>query len=196
MSKLQATKPCDADNLGFATFVTDEFELLLPLGFSADVVDENYVRYQRIDCAIEVSREPYSFEIDVSLAGIGNRFSLSELIRLENAVDGERYRSPTATSSAEAQAAVKFVSELLKRYAVRKLADTKPLFAALNSQRLAWSDEYALQVLYGQIGPRAASAFHSGNYVLAAKLYISISKLLTPSEQRRLEIARIRSGLV
>ena len=124
MSKLQATKPCDADNFGFATFVTAEFKFLLPRGFSADVVDENCVRYQRIDCAIEVSREPYSFEIDVSLAGTSNRFSLSELIRLENAVDGERYRSPTATSSAEAQAAVKLVSGLFKRYAVGTLADS------------------------------------------------------------------------
>ena len=65
----------------------------------------------------------------------------------------------------------------------------------LRRQRESWSVDYALDVLAEQIRPQAEAAFRGRQYREAAKLYERIAKRLTPTELKKLGMARRRSGL-
>jgi hypothetical protein len=83
---------------------------------------------------------------------------------------------------------------MLQRYGTLALQGEPSFFTELARGRKRWAQEYSLEVLGGQLRPKAHEAFRLGKYREAAELYSQIRPLLSPTEQQKLAVAIKRTG--
>jgi hypothetical protein len=134
-----------------------------------------------------------SYELGFEIGRVGVKYSISELIRATDPETARQYHSFAATTQSALTEGLAQLEGLVKRYGRRALQGDAEFFVALDNQRKSWADRYALEVLEGQLRPRADEAFRRGNYREAAELYERIRSRLTPAELKKLVIARARS---
>ena len=182
----------DRPKLGFARVVVERFAFLAGYGFVTTEVLPTIVRFTKGDLGVSVYHGRRSFEIDLEVHHEGEKFSMSELIRLIDPVAADRYRPWCATSREGVESGVAVLADLLEQHAKQALSDDPGHFAALAGQRRAWSKSYALEVLASQMRPAAEEAFRAGRYAEAAGLYEQIASALTPAERAKLEFANQR----
>lgn len=183
----------DRTRLNFPHSVEQRFAFLSEVGFTQVEALPTIVRYRKGDIELAVHHGRKSFEIGVEICRAGDRSSMSEIIRLGDPHAADSYRNPTAQTAAEVLAGVEKVASTLQRYGEQALRGDAEIFAKLQRQRRTWSETYALDVLADQVRSKAEAAFREGRYREAAELYEKISPRLTPTEQKKLAVARRRA---
>jgi len=151
------------------------------------------VRYRKRKLELNIYHGRQSFEIGFHIGHAGEHYSMSEIIRVTDPAAADQYRNAAATTPAELVSAVDRLAVLVSRYGERALRDDPAFFTELNRQLKSWSDAYALEVLAQQLRPKAEAAFREGRYREAAELYGRIHARLSPTELKKLDIARERS---
>lgn len=183
-----------ASDAAFEQSVVAAFSFLLDSDFKIVERSKTLVRYACKNIEIDIYQGRKSFEIGVGVAIDGEKFSLSELIRIHDPTIANAYRNPVATDNAGVASGVSRVVELFKQFGLTAVTGDASDVAALIDQRRQWSDTFALDVLVEQTRPRAEHAFKSGDYVKAAELYARIRSRLSPAEKGKLELAEARSS--
>jgi hypothetical protein len=180
--------------MNFANAVSERFAFLDDLGFSKSESLPTLVRFRKGDLEINVYHGRQSFEIGFEIARQGAQYSISEIIRVTDPETAERYRNFSTTTPHGVAEGLTHLEELVKRYAGLALRGDPVFFAKLESQRKAWMEGYALDVLAGQLRPKAETAFRRGDYREAVALYEKIRPRLSATELKKLELARERAG--
>jgi hypothetical protein len=185
----------DRKRLNFANAVSAKFGFLQDLGFSKIESLPTLVRYRNGDIEVSVYHGRNSYEVGFEITNGGTRYSMSELIRATDPAAADKYRNFAATTPVGIEKALTHLEKLAERHAQRALQSDPEFLAALQSQRKSFAQSYALDVLAGQLRPKAAAAFRSGDYREAALLYEKIRSRLSAAELKKLALAKERAGL-
>ncbi len=175
--------------LNFSDKVKDLFVFLEQLGFSIVESLPTLVRYKKGDIEVDVYHGRQSYEIGAGITISGNRYSISEIIRLNAPDIAKNFRYAMATTAEGVATALETLSMLMKRFGGAALKGDPEFIAALEQQRQQWSEDYALEVLAEQLRPKANEAFHRKDYSMAADLYSRILKCLSAVERKKLDFA-------
>jgi len=181
--------------LNFTEAVNDRFAFLKELGFSEAESLPTIVRYRKGDLEVDVYHGRQSLELGLGVARRGTRYTLSELIRVTDPDAADRYRNFAATTPKGIAEGVSRLEKLAIRYGERALRGDPEFFAQIENQRKMWAEAYALDVLAGQLRPKADAAFRRGHYQEAAELYSRIRSRLSAAELKKLAVATERAGL-
>lgn len=176
-------------HFNFSEKVKKEFLFLEELGFYTVEKLPTFVRYQKGNIEVDIYHGRRSYEIGAGITAFGTRFSISEIIQ---AIEPEKARQfchtmishPDGVSPVLAK-----LSALLKQYGNRALKGDLQFFEKLKKQRKLWAENYALEVLAGQLKPKANEAFRQADYKTAASLYTRIRKSLSPVELKKMKYA-------
>lgn len=171
----------------------ESLPFITELGFIVVESSPNIVRYQRDGIEVEVYHEHISHEIGLGVRCLGVRYSLSDVIRAVNPIAAKEFRDAAATTPEEMVVGLKAAGKMLLRYGSSVMKGDLESCEALAVQRKAWGEEYALDVLTNQLRPQAEEAFRRENYLKVVELYTRIYPRLTPSEIKKLAIAKERS---
>jgi hypothetical protein len=183
------------ERLGFADAVRSAFAFVRKYGFVELEAGPTIVKFGSRDVDLTVYHGRSSYEIGVEIGWEGNSapgFTLSEVIRLADESEGARYRNPAATTLEGVRDGVTSAAVLLSKHGDALLAGDLQSFSRLQEQRKRWGESYALDVLAGQLRPRAEAAFRQGRYAEAADIYERIRPRLSPAEVKKLELAKRR----
>lgn len=180
--------------LNFADAVSKHFAFLGGLGFSELESLPTLVRYGRGDLEVAIYHGRQSFEIGFEITRSGTRYSVEELIRIDNPEVAAQYRNYQTTTPHGIAEGLAQLEGLVKQYGGRALSGDPEFFAALDQQRKSWAEGYALDVLAGQLRPKAEAAFRSGDYRRAADFYERIRPRLSAAELKKLALAKERAG--
>jgi len=178
--------------LNFADAATRAFAFLTEVGFLQVDASPTIVRYRRGNLTVDIYHGRQSGELGFEVGHDDIKYSMSELIRAADPETGKEYRNFAATTQSDLTEGLGRLEELAKRYGWRALEDEPEFFVALKNQRKSWAEGYALEVLEGQLRPKADEAFRRGNYREAAKLYERIRPCLSLTELKKLAIATER----
>lgn len=181
-------------DLVFEQAVIEACSYLQGIGFEVSERCPTLVRYVCQNVEVDIYQGRQSFEVGVGVSIDGERFSLSELIRLGDPKMADAYRSPVATDADGVVSAVSQVALLLRQFGALALRGDVSALAALTAQRQQWSETFALDVLVEQTRPLAERAFRNGDYSKAAELYARIRPRLSPAEKGKLALAEERSA--
>jgi hypothetical protein len=179
--------------LKFADSVSERFAFLGDLGFSEIESLPTIVRYQQGELEIDIYHGRQSYEVGFGITRHGVRYTISELVRAADPDAAARYRNYAATTPDGVAEGLTRLAELVRRYGRRALRDDPRFFATLDKQKKSWREEYALDVLAGQLRPKADAAFRNRDYREAAELYEKIRPRLTATELKKLALAKERS---
>ena len=185
----------DRTRLRFANAVRERFAFLGDLGFSEVESLPTIVRYRKGDLEVDVYHGRQSYEIGLGIAREGTRYSLGEIIRVTDSDAAARYRNCATTTAEGIAKGLMLLEELAKRYGERALRGDPEFFVTLENLRKAWAHAYALDVLAGQLRPKADAAFRRGDYREAAEFYERVYSCLSATELKKLAIAKERAGL-
>jgi hypothetical protein len=184
----------DRTPLRFVWSVRRAFLFLADQGFAEVEAKPTVVRYQKGDVEVDVHHGRKSYEIGGGITFSGIRYAMSEIVRASDPDTAKDYRTPVATTPEEVAAGLRELSALMQRYGAEALSGDPRFFSMLEGQRKRWAQEYALDVLVGQLRPQAEEAFRRGDYSTAARLYGRIRERLSAAEAKKLTFAEERSG--
>jgi len=182
--------------LEFAEVAQEAFHFLSDYGFRLRSSEVTIVRSASGRVFVNVSHGRSSYEIGIEIGlmsrerGDAHGYSMSELIRLNNHEEGERFRNFMATTPGEVKVGVQKLAEQLLKYGDRALRGDEMFFDELERQRQEWASSFAADVAYRQVSPKAAEAFRQQEYRKAAELYESVRGELTPAELKKLGYAK------
>ena len=184
----------DRTDLHFARKVRGAFLFLQEMGFAEVEAASALVLYRKDDVEVDVYHGRQSYEVSAGVTAFGVRYSMSELIRTADTAAAQTYRSTVATTSEGIADGLAELCSLMKSYGGDALKGDRQFFSKLAKQREQWSEDYALDVMAGQLRPQAEEAFRRGNYAMAAELYARIEGRLTQTEVKKLAFAKSRSS--
>src|SRR5262245_36937985 len=175
---------------GFPNLVRQAFAFLEIAGFSESGQGPTIVRFKRgeLECNVYVGRR--SGELGFQIGHDDEQFSTSALIRLRDPTLADKYRNLVPADLSELQTGIEKLAALVREFGDRALEDDPRVFADLRRQSQEWSQAYAAEVRAQQIRPKAEAAFREGRYREAIGLYEEIAPKLTPTELKKLSIAR------
>jgi hypothetical protein len=179
--------------LNFANAASEAFSFLSDRGFVLVESLPTLVRYRKGEIEARLYHGRRSFEVGLEIIRDGERYSISELIRAADRMEGEQYRNWVATTPQAIEEALARLKELVRRYGERALRGDPRLFDTLMKLRQEWMENYSLDVLASQLRPKADAAFRSGDYRQAAALYEKIQPRLSASELKKLALAKQRA---
>ncbi|MGB9154635.1 MAG: hypothetical protein WCD70_16295 [Alphaproteobacteria bacterium] len=180
--------------LNFADAVARRFSAFLTdFGFLLIESSPTIVRYRKNDLEIDVYHGRSSYELGFGVTRNGVRYSLGELIRATDPKAAEQYKNYAATAQSALNEGLDILAKEVQLYAANALRDDPKFFVTLESQRHLWAEKYALEVLERQLKPKAEEAFRQGRYREAYELYERIKSRLTPTELKKLNIAKVRA---
>jgi len=180
--------------LKFDEAVSERFAFLARFGYVMEEALPTLVRYRKGGLEARIYHGRMSYEIGFELIRQGTRYSLEALVRASDAQAAEAYRPYAATTPEGVADGLERLAGLVRRHAERALRDDAAFFAAAVALSEAAAAAYALEVLAGQVRPKAHAAFRNGSYGEAVALLEKIRPVLSPAEQRMLEIATKRAA--
>ena len=117
-------------------------------------------------------------------------YEIRQIVEAGDVRAGREYRYWGSDDQQELAKGVERLAALLQRYGASALAGDTAFFErmdAIGTQRVA---AFAEEVRVEQERPKAEAAFREKRFGEAVRLYEGIEASLTPTEQRKLEIAR------
>jgi hypothetical protein len=178
----------------FSSAVRQRFHFLETLGYQQTELADSYVRYERGSMAVEIYQGRQSYELGVNLIHNGVSYSLEELLELHRAHGGNTMFEPfAATDQHGIEIGVDRLAAMLQSCIQCVLTGDTRTYRELDQRREAARRSLALDVLAEQLRPKAEFAFRAKDYRRAAELYDQIRERLSPSELRKLEVAKDRS---
>jgi hypothetical protein len=193
MKMTRSNQPGTESVRPFPDIVGQRFSFLSDFGFAEVESLPTVVRYRKGSLDLNVYYGRQSLEVGFQVARGDEQYSISEIIRTNDAAAAGQYRNSTATTQPELVSAIERLAALVRRYGEPVLRDDPKFFADLRRRKQSWSETYAIDVLEEQLRPKAEAAFREGRYREAADLYDRIRARLTPSELKKLDMARRRS---
>jgi len=181
--------------LDFSAEARRAFAFLVAQGFVVEEASPTLIRYRKGEVAVAVYHGRRSYELGLEVSRGEETHSLAELIKLVDTAAAKNYRSWTATTTASVANGLDILSALAQRYGEQVLSGDPQSFMKLKAQQQAWSSEFALDVLAGQLRPQAHAAFRNGEYAEASELFERIEPRLSPVELQKLRVAQRRRGL-
>jgi hypothetical protein len=178
----------------FVEAVRREFAFLADLGFTEVEASSSVVRFSnsKINVDTDICFDSQSYELGIVVSYKVN-CSLGQMIRVVEPEVGKDYRNFAATTESGLADGLRRLEELTKRYGQRALRGDPEFFSELEIKRRAWVHDFAVDVLESQLRPRADEAFRIGDYRLAAELYERIRPRLSPTDLKKLAVAKERS---
>jgi hypothetical protein len=183
----------DRLHFGFMEKTRKAFTFLNDLGFSEVEASPTLVRYRKDGVEVEVYFYQETYEIGADITAFGIRYALAEIIRISDTETAKQYHDAMASTAEGMIISLEELSSLMKRYGSVALSGDSNFFSTIDEKRKLWAEEYALDVLAGQLRPQAAEAFKRQDYSTAAKLYSRIRECLSPAEIKKLSTAEARS---
>ena len=178
--------------LNFVGAVRRGFVFLVDSGFTEVESSPSLVRFRKGDVDAAVYFDRVSYELGFVVSHEGVNCSLGQMIRVVEPEAGKNYRDFAATTQDALTEGIGRLEELTKLYGQRALQGDPEFFADFEIKRKSWVHEYALEVLEGQLRPKADEAFRRGDYRDAAELYERIRPRLNAAELKKLAIATER----
>jgi hypothetical protein len=182
----------DRSQLQFAQKVRGAFLFLADEGFTEVEALPTLVRYRKGDVEVDVYHGRQSYEVGGGVSASGARYAMSEIVRASDPDAAKNYRNAVATTPEGVAAGLEELSALMQRYGAAALRGDSQFFSMLKRHRKQWSEEYALDVLAGQLRPQAEEAFRRGDYSKAAELYGRFRERLSPAEANKLALSEKR----
>ena len=180
--------------LRFRETVLKHFSFLESRGLRASETSETYVRFAGEVADIEVFHGRQSFELGANVIRGGLKYSLTEFQMLRSSTNEDaNFLVFAATDAHGVETGVGLLASALKDCIDAILLDSPDMYVELQSRREANRKKLAMDTLVSQTRPKADEAFRRGDYSRAAELYEVIREQLSPSEMRRLEIAKSRT---
>jgi hypothetical protein len=183
----------DQTRLDFVNTVAKAFAFLADLGFLQSEALPTIVRYKKGEVEVRVYYGRRSYELGFEIVRHGEKYSMSELMRLADPEAAARYRNFAATTQAGLTDGLVKLAELATKYAGLAMQGAPEFFTALEDRRRSWSKTFSLDVLEQQLRPKANEAFRRGSYQEAAELYERFMPRLTRAEAKKLAIAKDRT---
>jgi len=122
----------DRGHLNFSSLAKEKFAFLKDLGFQETEVEDTLVTFRNGDTKVDIYHGRQSYEIGFGVAYRITRFSLGEIIRADDPVAAERYRSFAATTQEHLIQGLDQLVVLVKRYCVQALREDQQFFKELN----------------------------------------------------------------
>ena len=180
------------EELKFEDTVRASFSYLVDeYSFKCMISSPTYIRYERKDIFISIHHGRASYEVGLAIGlnseskdhgyGIGSFISISD--------GGNNFKSPVAKTKKHVEKYVQELSTILLRYAFNVLGGDLGVFDKLKIH----INEYWNKIQANDIKRKAKISFSKGDYDSAKKFYRSVSKFLTASEIKKLEISEKRS---
>lgn len=179
--------------LNFADAVTRTFVFLKDLGFLQVEASPTFVRYCRNDVEVIVYWGRQSYELGFEIGYAGKKYSIYRLIEATDPEAARRYRTFAATTQQGLTKGLSQLEELARRYGQRAFVGDPATFITLDKLGKAWAEGYALEVLEGQLRPKAEEAFRRRDYRKAAELFERFRPRLSPADLVKLNIAKKRA---
>lgn len=174
-------------HLEFQATAKEEFSFLVDtFGYELTQEDVTFLRFEGNGIFVNVYHGRLSYEIGIELGRLPDeKYTLHEILSVIN---------PSVASEAGAQASAKdAVRNCLRRIAKvfrenckKVLMNDSSVFESIAPQVSVWRQEYTDKYQFGATKNRANEAWLRKDYPEARRLYGSISKHLTRTEERRL----------
>jgi len=179
----------------FITTVQSEFSYLSTVGFKCVKATPTFVRFESADLYVNVYHGESSYEIGAEVGQLDargdiNNYSISELIRITDSEEANKYRNFMATNPDAVVTGLKRLSAIFEKYGGPFLTGDVQLFRKLEQHKREWSKKFSLEILSKQVRPKAEEAFREKRYDEALRLYESIESELSPAEKKRLRYCR------
>lgn len=184
----------DLERLHFEDVVRDKLAFLSGLGFSEFESLPTLVRYRKDDVEVDVYHGRQSYEIAAGISYFGTRYEFGDIIRAVDPTVAQQYRHAQASTPEGVVAGLKELTLLMKHYGTAALRGDPLFFTELEKKKKIWVDDYWLDMLAGQLRPKAEEAFRCGDYISAADLYGRIRTRLSPAEMNKLTISEEHTG--
>ncbi len=155
--------------------------------------ESTLVTYNNGEISVEVYHGRKSYEIGFDVTYRDHRYSIGQILGVENPVEAKHYQNYCATTRNHVIQGLDQLAVLVKRYGTRALRADQEFLRELEASRIRWRKEFALDVRESQLRPKAAEAFQQGEYAQAVELYEQIIERLSPAEVKKLELARTRT---
>lgn len=183
----------DRGHLHFESVAREKFAFLHGMGFSMSESLSTLVRYQKDDVEVDVYHGRQSYEIAAGISYLGTRYEFANIIRAVDPTAAQQYHHPQTSTPDGVVAGLEELTSLMKNYGTAALQGDPLFFSELEKKQKVWVDDYWLDMLAGQLRPKAEEAFRCGDYTVAADLYSRIRTRLSLAEMKKLTIAEERS---
>lgn len=180
--------------LRFLQHARKAFDFLLDKDFLEVTASENLLVFKNGGVVLGVFHERISYEIGIVLTYLDLELSLSDILREAGVAGAAGYRDPTTSTSDGVLKSLEDVASFTARFGVKALTGDPEYYSQIRNLKRKWVLDFALDTTARQIRPIAEAAFRNADYLLAANLYQEIAELLTPTESKKLALARRRSS--
>ena len=194
----QDTNSGNRDRLGFADAVREHIApVLTAQGFTCCEAGPYMARFTSATITLAVSRDPVSYEIEVTFARKADpsrRCNLRDMLELASAPgrkDGAFFQASQPERVIEC---VRTIAGLLREYGKTVLAGEPTAFDRMAEISRLRNEAYTKEVVQKPIRKRAEEAWRNHDYLTVLDLYASIEADLTPIEKKRLEYAESHSA--
>ncbi len=170
--------------------VRHHFSFLLDEGFDVRSFDKASVVLGRNDIEVTINHDRLSYEIGVEISHRLGSYSIGEIIYAADPQAGDAYRDFAATDEAAVGVGLEAAADNVRRFGRGVIDDDSQALSRLAFLRRQRTNDFAREVKAAQVRPKAEEAFRRRQYSDVIALYESIASLLTPSERKRLEIAK------
>lgn len=182
----------DRSLLRFAEEVKDRFSFLEGLGFHCVRSEATFVRFESPKAGINVYHGRHSFEIDLeieSTPSATDAYSFSEILRLADSKQAERYRNYATHTAQGVAEGVRQLAELFQRCIAAGILKGDQLFSRLKLQREKLGRNYALETQLEQARKKSEAAWNKKDYAAVVKALSPLRAALTATEVGKLEFA-------
>jgi hypothetical protein len=180
--------------LRFAEEVEDSFSFLKPLGFRRARSEPTFVRFESPQASINVYHGRRSFEIGLEIESPTDAYSFSEILRLVDREQGEKYRNYATHTTQGVVEGVGKLAERFQRCIAAGILNDKQLFSRLKLQRQELATNYALETQLQQARRKAEVAWRNKDYASVVEAFKPLRAALTATEVGKLEFAEKQCG--
>jgi hypothetical protein len=162
------------------------------LGFRCVRSEATFVRFESRAVSINVyhGRQSYEIGLEIEFASAREAYSFSELLRLVDPEQAERYRNYATHTVQGVAEGVGQLADLFHRCIDAGILDDSQLVPHLKLQREELSRNYAFKTQLQQARRISEAAWRKRNYADVVKALKPFRAALTPSEVRKLELGR------
>lgn len=181
----------DQNSLGFPEYVQKAFIfLILEYNFLYKKQSETNIRFEGngVFVSIYYGRQSYEIGLEIGLIedGLTNGYGLGSLISYHRQNKEKPFRFSIAKTRKQVKFSVDDLAKLLNECGQKALQGDKNVFRQLKFD----SDTYWKNIRTSKIKTDAAKSFSKGDYETSIKLYEKVSNNLSPSEYKKLKIAK------
>lgn len=187
----------DRSLLRFAEEVKAHFSFLETSGFRCVRAEATFVRFESPTASVNVYHGRRSFEIGLEMESTPSptdAYSFSEILRLVDREQGERYRNYATHTAQGVAEGVARLAELFQRCIAAGILNDRQLFARLKVQRVELARNYALETQLEQARRKSEAAWRAKDYAAVVAALKPLRAALTAAEVGKLEFAERQCG--